>query len=223
MIHFCQENSLCFLFFPTFAISIVNMPKKIDHEERKIKILKTALDVFAKEGYRDSNLSLIAEECGLSRPTIYQYFKDKNEIFYYAVKLVTGIMFQRYGVIAWDSSYGDCLQRIEYICNDIIDEAVRNEGALQSLMDVMLQSKRDNIDFSQIIVKRTIKLTILFKRLLNAAIKEGEIPYCDVNKVSNHLFTLLEAFCFQIAFLGNFSASDSKDFIATYLGGYRKN
>ena len=38
------------------------MPKKIDHEERKEKILHTALKVFAREGYRDSNLSLIATE-----------------------------------------------------------------------------------------------------------------------------------------------------------------
>ena len=136
------------------------MPKRIDHEERKVRILKTALDVFAREGYRDTNLSLIAEHCGLSRPTLYQYFKDKDEIFYYAVKLVTGRMFQRYGTIAWDSGYGDCIQRIEYICNDIIDEAVDNEAALQSLMDVMLQSKRDHVDFSRVIVKRTIKLTI---------------------------------------------------------------
>ena len=149
------------------------MPKKIDHEERKVRILKTALDVFAREGYRDSNLSLIAEQCGLSRPTIYQYFKDKNEIFYYAVKLVTGRMFTRYATVAWDESCGDTIQRIEWICNDVIDEAVR------------------------------------------------KIRPCDIDKVSNHIFTLLEAFCFQIAFLGNFSAEDSKDFVATYLDAYR--
>ncbi len=197
------------------------MPKKIDHEERKVKILKTALDVFAKEGYRDSNLSLIAEQCGLSRPTLYQYFKDKDEIYYYAVKLVTGRMFLRYGQMAWDEKLGGCVDRIEAICNDIIDVALNNEAALQSLMDVMLQSKRDHVDFSTIIMKRTVKLTILFKRLLNAGIKAGEIIQCDINKVSNHIFTLLEAFCFQIAFLGNFSADESKDFVATYLGAYR--
>ncbi len=72
------------------------MPKKIDHEARKERILQTALKVFAREGYRDSNLSLIASECNISRPTIYQYFKDKEDIYYYAVKLVTARMFNRY-------------------------------------------------------------------------------------------------------------------------------
>ena len=72
------------------------MPKKIDHEQRKINILNNALKVFAQEGYKNSNLSLIAKKSGISRPTIYQYFKDKDEIYYYAVKLVTGNMFEKY-------------------------------------------------------------------------------------------------------------------------------
>ena len=198
------------------------MPKKIDHEERKVIILKKALEIFARDGYRDSNLSSIAEECGLSRPTLYQYFKDKKEIYYYAVKLVTGKMFTKYSQMAWDLSYGNSLDRLTWICCDIVDQAVESEGELQSLMDVMLQSKREHVDFSDIIMRRTAKLTILFKRLLNNGINKGEIiSNCDIEMVSRHLFTLLEAFCFQIAFLGNFSASDSKVFISTYLDFFR--
>ena len=198
------------------------MPKKIDHEERKIKILNTALKVFAREGYRDSNLSLIAEECGLSRPTLYQYFSDKDEIYYYAVKLVTGHMFTRYAKIAWDKNNGDPIDRIILITDDIIDTAKANESALQALMDVMLQQKRENVDFSEIIMKRTAKLTILFKRLLNSGIKDGSVKSeCDINMVSAHIFTLLEAFCFQIAFLGNFDLAASKKFVATYLDFFK--
>lgn len=198
------------------------MPKKINHEERQVMILKKALEIFARDGYKDSNLSTIAEECGLSRPTLYQYFRDKNEIYYYAVKLVTGKMFANYSTMAWDTSFGNSIDRLIHICNDIVDQAVIYEGELQSLMDVMLQSKREHVDFSQIIMKRTAKLTILFKRLLNSGIKNGEvIPDCDIEMVSRHLFTLLEAFCFQIAFLGNFSSSDSKVFISTYLDFFR--
>ncbi len=199
------------------------MPKRIDHEKRKEQILKTALEIFGKEGYKDSNLSLIAEACGISRPTIYQYFKDKEEIYYYAVKLVTGRMFSRYVVWAWDESLGDVIDRINIICDDIITQAVASEGELQSLMDVMLHLKRENIDFSEVIVKRTIKLTILIKRLLAEGIRKGTVKEdTDINMVSSHLFTLLEAFCFQIAFLGNFDLESSKNFVSTYLNFFKK-
>ena len=198
------------------------MPKKIDHEERKEKILQTALKVFAREGYRDSNLSLIAQECGISRPTIYQYFKDKEEIYYYAVKLVTGRMFNKYAKFAW-STNDNYMSRIKFICIDIMDNAAENEGELTSLVDVMLQMKKEGRDFNEIVLKRTAKLTILFKRLLRMGVKEGDILACDINKVADHILLLLESTCFQVAFLDTFDMVMSKELIANYLEFFKTN
>ncbi|NLZ77260.1 MAG: TetR/AcrR family transcriptional regulator [Spirochaetales bacterium] len=194
------------------------MPKKIDHEARKERILQTALDVFAREGYRDSNLSLIASECNISRPTIYQYFKDKEDIYYYAVKLVTARMFNRYATYAW-SSEQPFLKRLTVICTDIMQEAHDHEGELTSLVDVMLQMKREGTDFNAIIMRRTAKLSILFKRLLHQGMKEGQIVSCDANTVADHLMLLLEASCFQVAFFDTFSIQTSKDLVTRYLEG----
>ncbi len=196
------------------------MPKKIDHEARKEKILHTALRVFGREGYRDSNLSLIASECGISRPTIYQYFKDKEEIYYYAVKLVTGRMFNNYAAFAWSTDQ-DYIARIGHICLDIMQTARESEGELTSLVDVMLQMKKEGRDFNEIILRRTAKLTILFKRLLRVGIQEGQIIECDLNKVADHLLLMLESSCFQVAFLDTFDMQLSKDLVATYLNFLR--
>jgi AcrR family transcriptional regulator len=192
------------------------MPKKIDHEERKEKILQTALKVFAREGYRDSNLSLIATECGISRPTIYQYFKDKEQIYYYAVKLVTGRMFTKYADYAWNTP-DDILKRITNICDDIIDISCQHRGELTALMDVMLQLKKEGLDFSDIILRRTAKLHILFKRLLRLGISNGDLVDCNIGKITQHLVILLESFCFQLAFLDSFDTEGSKELVANYL------
>lgn len=192
------------------------MPKKIDHEERKEKILQTALKVFAREGYRDSNLSLIATECGISRPTIYQYFKDKEQIYYYAVKLVTGRMFSKYAEYAWNTDDG-IIRRILNICDDIITISTQHRGELTSLMDVMLQLKKEGMDFSDIILRRTAKLHILFKRLLRLGITNGEVLECDINRITQHLVILLESFCFQLAFLDSFDVDGSKEVVSNYL------
>jgi len=196
------------------------MPKRINHEERKEKILQTALKVFAREGYKDSNLSLIANECGISRPTIYQYFKDKEQIYYYAVKLVTGRMFTKYADYAWKTD-DPVLVRIQKICNDIIDISRAHRGELTALMDVMLQLKKEGTDFSDIILRRTAKLHILFKRLLRVGIVNKEVVTCDVFKITQHLVILLESFCFQLAFLDAFDIEGSKQLVANYLESLR--
>lgn len=194
------------------------MPKKIDHEERKKKILQTALKVFAREGYKDSNLSLIAEESGISRPTIYQYFKDKEQIYYYAVKLVTSRMFTKYADYAWSNAQGNTISKIVCICDDIIDEASRNVEALTNLVDVMLQMKKEGRDFSSIIMRRTAKLNILFKRLLRRGIYEvKDVIPCDIDKLTSHLITLLQAFCFQLAFLETADTEEFRELVANYL------
>ena len=194
------------------------MPKKIDHEERKETILKTALAVFAEVGYKEANLSLIAERCGISRPTIYQYFKDKDEIYYYAVKLVTGRLFYELSSIAFAEDDSDEIDRIIKICTLIMDHAIASEAELTRLMEVMLHQKEFNKDFSQIIYKRTAKLSILFKRLLARGMKNGRIKSeFDQDMVTKHIFTLMESFCFQIAFFKNFNRAESLDFLTTYL------
>jgi TetR/AcrR family transcriptional regulator len=193
------------------------MPKVIDHEKRKEEILFTALDVFSRVGYKAANLSLIAQKCGISRPTIYQYFHDKEEIYYYAVKIFTGRMFIRYADIAWDERRS-VMERLKVICRDVIATAGRNREALTSLLYVMIQLKKDGKDFSDTIMRRTAKLIILFKRLLRTGVQSGELELSSsINEVSDHLLHLLESFCFQIAFLDQYNPQTSVKLITLYL------
>ncbi|MBK5200579.1 MAG: TetR/AcrR family transcriptional regulator [Spirochaetaceae bacterium] len=197
------------------------MPKKIDHELRKERILKTALDVFAREGYKDSNLSLIAQECGLSRPTIYQYFKDKEQIYYYAVKLVTGRMFKKYADYAWASD-DNVMDRIIYICNDIIDFGVTHLSELTSLVDVMLLMRKEGTNFNTIILRRTAKLNILFKRLLRYGRGRGDISAdCDIEGITEHISSLVVSSSLEFAFLGIENPKINKDLISRYLSFYK--
>ncbi len=47
--------------------------------------MEKAKIVFAKRGYHNTNLSHISQKCGMGRTTLYQYFKNKDDIFYHTV------------------------------------------------------------------------------------------------------------------------------------------
>ena len=49
-------------------------------EKLKEKILNTSEELFRKYGIRSVTMSDIARKLGISKKTIYQYYKDKNEI-----------------------------------------------------------------------------------------------------------------------------------------------
>ncbi len=51
-------------------------------EEKKEKALQAARAHFHEHGYRKASLSAIIGEVGISKPTFYNYFKNKEELFY---------------------------------------------------------------------------------------------------------------------------------------------
>jgi AcrR family transcriptional regulator len=55
-------------------------PRPDVSEERKDQILDAATDVFAEKGFNDARMDDIVEESGLSKGTLYWYFKSKDEI-----------------------------------------------------------------------------------------------------------------------------------------------
>lgn len=49
-------------------------------DERKFQIINAAEDVFTKKGFDEARMDDIAEETGLSKGTLYLYFKSKDDL-----------------------------------------------------------------------------------------------------------------------------------------------
>lgn len=52
-----------------------------DHDEREAQILRAATAIIIRQGYDKTTMSDVAEEAGVSRGTVYLYFKGKEELF----------------------------------------------------------------------------------------------------------------------------------------------
>jgi TetR/AcrR family fatty acid metabolism transcriptional regulator len=55
------------------------MPKKTD---RRQSIVQAAIEVFGKNSFKNSNISEIAQKANVAEGTIYQYFKNKEDLFF---------------------------------------------------------------------------------------------------------------------------------------------
>ena len=56
------------------------MPKIVDKEAKKLDIVHAALKEFARRGVANTKMADIATAAGIGKGTIYEYFKDKNEM-----------------------------------------------------------------------------------------------------------------------------------------------
>ena len=54
----------------------------------RAKILKTTFNLMGKKSVKDVSMREIAEACNITKPSLYYYFKDKDEICYTIVRYV---------------------------------------------------------------------------------------------------------------------------------------
>jgi len=57
-------------------------PRPDVSEERKGQILNAAEEVFTSKGFDEARMDDIAEETGLSKGTLYLYFKSKDDLIF---------------------------------------------------------------------------------------------------------------------------------------------
>ncbi|OZG71079.1 hypothetical protein BTA51_22110 [Hahella sp. CCB-MM4] len=57
-------------------------PKIVDKDARRLEITRAAAEVFSLKGFQGASVDDIAEAAGVSKGSLYGYFKSKEEIFY---------------------------------------------------------------------------------------------------------------------------------------------
>jgi AcrR family transcriptional regulator len=56
------------------------VPRSVDKKEKAARIGSAAITVFRKLGYHDARMADIAEAAGIGKGTLYEYFRNKDEI-----------------------------------------------------------------------------------------------------------------------------------------------
>lgn len=185
--------------FRFFAIMTgEKMPKQIDHDQRRKEILYASLDVFAREGYKNTNLGLIASACGLSRTTVYQYFKDKSEIFLYAIKSTTDAMLAKYSTEEW-ARITDPEEKLLKVMYDILDTADNYEKEIKNLTKFITEV---DYDIQDIIKRRTARLAFLLARVIRDIVKKSNSQRkINAQEEAQKLIVLVESYCLQMVYL----------------------
>ncbi len=71
-------------------------PRPNVSDERKAQILNAAEDVFTKKGFSEARMDDIAEETGLSKGTLYLYFKSKEDLIIAILDRIFGDIFRQF-------------------------------------------------------------------------------------------------------------------------------
>lgn len=132
------------------------MPKIVDHDERKRAIVNSALDLFSRQGYHNASFGDIASASGLSRTNVYNYFKNKDEIFHYAVEELLDTLSRSIEDIIrqQDLSLAQKLQKIYQVFTNEIEEGKYTP----IILDLALRLKREDTTIAKAVDETTKSL-----------------------------------------------------------------
>ncbi|MDR3174553.1 MAG: TetR/AcrR family transcriptional regulator [Treponema sp.] len=181
----------------------------VEHEKRRQNILKKALDVFVDEGFEDATFQKIADRCGITRTTLYIYFKNKKEIFNYSIKQLLSTVEAELSGVRSDTNI-NTVDKLIRVLSRIIELLEKNRRLLSVILDYLLHVARSNGDPNYRVRRRTLKLRHIMATMVIDGIKAGEIVSINVKAADDLLYPLIESAIFRLAVLKQESVGDLK-------------
>ena len=172
----------------------------IDHEKRKKVILKKALDVIIDEGYEDATFQKIADRCGITRTTLYIYFKNKREIFLWSIKQLTEGLENLLRLIIDDKSR-TCKERLLDVLEVIVHGCMENRQLFQVILAYLIQIQKTGKNPGDRVRRRIVRLRHLLSTILIEGKKSGDFKQINVKAANEMFYSLIESAIFRLAIL----------------------
>ena len=191
----------------------------VEHDKRKHDILQKSLDVFIEEGYEDATFQKIADRCGITRTTLYIYFKNKHEIFLGSIKELLSALEGSLSAILADQSL-TTEETLRQILNKIIDYCEESQKLFIVLLSYFMQLKKSGIDIEEKIRRRVVRLRHLLSTIMIRGIQNKEFKNMNVKDMNELLYGLIESAIFRLTVLNQKDISDIRKTLDLAVDGF---
>jgi len=183
----------------------------VEHEKRRYEILEKALDVFMDEGFENATFQKIADRCGITRTTLYIYFKNKKDIFNFSIKQFLSVLEDSIAEIrkSKNLSHTEKLTRVMLVLFERFEE---NSRLLSVILNYLVYISKADSDPDYRVRRRTVRMRRILATMLIEGIKAGEfIPQLNLKDANELLYSLLESAIFRMVVLRRSSVEELKD------------
>jgi AcrR family transcriptional regulator len=192
----------------------------VEHDKRRQEILKKALEVFVDEGFENATFQKIAGRCGITRTTLYIYFKNKKEIFNYSIKELLQRVEQDLLRVRKDRDL-DSVEKLSKVITLIFERLEENAQLLSVVLNYLLYLSKSDSNPDYRVRRRTIRMRHILASMLIEGIRAGEIKNINVRAMDDLLYGLIETAIFRLTVLKRSGAEELKKAVEQALNHIR--
>ena len=170
-------------------------PIIVDKELKRQHIMGSALNVFLRKGYRETKIKDIAEEAGIGKGTLYEYFDSKEDL---GVQLYEWINIieesQRKSEL---SMIDDPLERLRAYVLDIIDAHIRFSTFHDFVFGLWADVNRKKVEKgeSDELDEALHASMSSLRSVLRYGVEKGLIRVEDIETTAILLFSAIDGIC----------------------------
>ena len=176
------------------------MPKIVDEQMREAtrqRIIREAAREFARLGFDQANINLIAEQAGIGKGTIYLYFENKRELFLAMLRSIAQM--QLTAIRAALATPGTFQQRLERLFRAFAHLAEVDSDSFNVSMSALYGVNRA---FQAETTKLLRDYLAVIALVLEESQAHGEIRCHDIEATALMVLSLTESYVLSAKVLG---------------------
>ncbi len=176
------------------------MPKIVDEQMREAtrhRIMRVAASEFARLGFDQANINVIAEQAGIGKGTIYLYFENKRELFLEMLRFIAQA--QLTVIRAALAAEGTLRQRLERLFRAFAHLAEEESDTFNVYMSALYGVNRA---FQAEATKLLRDYVAVIALLLEQSQARGEIRTQQVEATALMVLSLTESYILSAKVLG---------------------
>ena len=194
------------------------MSPKVDvADERRAQIMEAALACFTRKGYNNTTMDDIAAESGLSKGSLYWYFKGKDDLFAAALMSVF-INVGREAVAALEQCT-TASDKLRAMAQAAIDFSKVAEGFFSLFLEFWASSPRRE-EAGQMWVSLLTQYKDVVVEIIEEGVRDGEFKPVDAEQLVWAIMAAYDGLAAYVMFIPDMDLERiSQIFIETLLNG----
>ncbi len=199
---------------------LVCVVEKDNFTELKISIAKSAIEYVNDMGLESFKLTDLADKCGVTRSTLYRLFRDKGDVFIYAVSCIFDIIEKSYHEQIMNKDLSIC-DRLKNASEAIIAGVLDQKGIITGLIMYWYDSRGNQKIIQAELRKRFFIVHRLFYLQLKMAVLNEELSLSDIGMQTRILVTMITSLIIRSVLENNFTSHNSLKALILYIEGLK--
>ncbi len=170
---------------------------RLSKAERMEQIIHVAIEVIARDGFKEASTKEIAQKAACTEALIFKYFKTKEHILHHIVHTLFDVN---------DAKMQNLLDKENNflkLLNDIVEWHVEEYSSKKDLYKVVVRHEHANVEFGKYIYEHRLdkRLKPLINECKKRKKKEELGQGVDCTILGTTLFNLLDSIKYKVVFL----------------------